>query len=66
MITDIESILKTKQELSDDLVVLLDNFTKTTGWEINNLDFDKQWDGKKEKYIIDIVIKYKNLIIDKK
>jgi hypothetical protein len=66
MITDIESILKTKQELSDDLVVLLDNFTKTTGWEINNLNFDKQWDGKKEKYIIDIVIKYKNLIIDKK
>jgi hypothetical protein len=66
MITDIESILKAKQELSDDLVILLDNFTKTTGWEINNLDFSKQWDGERKNYIIDTVIKYKNLIIDKK
>jgi hypothetical protein len=64
MITNIENILKAREELSEDLTLLLDNFTKTTGWEVNYLDFGKRSDGEKIDYVIDTTIKYKKLLID--
>lgn len=64
MITNIENILKVREELIEDMTLLLNNFTKTTGWEVNCLDFGKRSDGEKIDYTVDTTIKYKKLLID--